>query len=248
MTVLLLVQDSDAIVVGLLAVALFGLLLTAQPAALFLFYSRRQPPPQITRETRTAIYFSAITLVLFGALLLGTGGGADIAGGIAVAALGMTTIVRALWFTPPTPTPTPPSAGASESRLGYGRSSVVGAFLFLLVAVLVPKFGCGCGNKDQAYQAMMKSDLRNLVTAEAAFFADHGRYAPGPELQRDRIFFPTTGDSLVIAAMDTAGWRAVARHVYRPDRACGIWVGVRPSDGMYGATEGEVRCWQDKSR
>ena len=238
---MLLVQDSDAIVAGLLAVALFGLLLTAQPAGLFLFYSWRQPPPQVPRETRTAIYFSAITLVLFGALLLGTGGGADIAGGIVVAAIGVTTIVRALWFTPP-------SAGASESRLAYGRSSVVGAFLFLLVAVMVPKFGCGCGNKDQAYQAMMKSDLRNLVSAEAAFFADHGRYASGPELQRDRIFFPTTGDSLVIAAMDTAGWRAVARHVYRPDRACGIWIGVRPSDGMYGATEGEVRCWQDKSR
>ncbi|SRR5258708_5744777 len=47
---------------------------------------------------------------------------------------------------------------------------------FLFMTVMIPKFACGCGNKDKAYQAMLKSDLRNLSTAEDAYYIDNKRY------------------------------------------------------------------------
>src|SRR5947208_15933204 len=39
----------------------------------------------------------------------------------------------------------------------------------ILAAIAIPKFA---NNKEKAYIASMKSDLRNLVTAEEAYFAD----------------------------------------------------------------------------
>jgi hypothetical protein len=235
-TVLLVVQGSDAFLEGLVAVGAFGLLLTALPAVLFLYYFRRAPAPAVPRETRTAIYFSAVTLLLFGAVLaLGFGGAANVVIGTMLAIVGVATIVRALRFSSP---------ATSDAKLAYGRSSVVGAFLFLVLVVMLPKFACGCGGgKDKAYKAQLKSDLRNLVTAEEAFFADHHRYALMPELVKDTVFFASSGDSLVVVAADKTGWRAVGTHWYLANFTCGIWAGKRPPDDTRGAGEGQVLCW-----
>jgi hypothetical protein len=151
--------------------------------------------------------------------------------------VGVTTIIGALRF---------PTAAPGETRLAYGRSSVVGAFLFLLVVVMVPKFACGCGGKGKAYLALLKSDLRNLVTAEEAFFADHHRFGLMRDLVRDNAFYTSSGDSIVVVGADTVGWRATGTHMNLPDVECGIWVGVRPPDGMHGAREGEPACWKPK--
>jgi len=42
-----------------------------------------------------------------------------------------------------------------------------------LAAIAIPKFS---NTKEKAYVAQMKSDLRNLVNAEEAFFADSVHY------------------------------------------------------------------------
>ncbi len=235
-------QDSDAFLFALLALAGFGLLLVGLPAVLFLVHARRQPPPLVPRDARVAVWFSAIALVLFGLLLVATGVNVDSLFddviGVAMGLTGIVTIVQVLRFTAP---------ASGDTRLVYGRSSVVGAIFFFLVVVMIPKFGCGCGTKGKAYQAELKSDLRNLVTAEEAFFADHHRYALMPELVKDTAFYVSTGDSIVVVAVDTAGWRAIGTHWYLPDVTCGIWVGTKPPDGMHGAREQEVMCWKEKS-
>jgi hypothetical protein len=105
---------------------------------------------------------------------------------------------------------------------------------------MVPKFA-GV-NPPRVYRAVMTSDLQNLLTAQEAFFVDHQRFASRADLGIG--FSAMTGDSVVIVTADSAGWSAIAKHSHVDDQACGIWVGVRPADGMHGAKEGEPTCWK----
>jgi hypothetical protein len=239
-TVLLGTMGNDAFLIALVAGAVFALLLTALPAGLFLFYSRRQPPPELPRANRVAVWFSAVALVFFGVLLVGFGGSVDSLldqiVGVAVGLLGLVTVVSALRFKAPPSSPT---------RLAHGRASVVGALFLLFVVVITPKFACGCGTKGKAYRAELKSDLRNLVTTEEAYYADHHHYGSGPELLAEKAFYASTGDSLVIVAANTVGWHATGTNWNLPGEECGIWVGARPTDGARDAAEGDVVCWSN---
>src|SRR5438105_15868102 len=51
---------------------------------------------------------------------------------------------------------------------------IVVVIIGILAAIAIPKFA---NTKGKAYIASMKSDLRNLVTAEEAFFADSVKYS-----------------------------------------------------------------------
>ena len=50
---------------------------------------------------------------------------------------------------------------------------IVVVIIGILAAIAIPKFA---NTKNKAYITAMKSDLRNLVTAEEAFFADSSAY------------------------------------------------------------------------
>src|SRR5512136_426210 len=50
---------------------------------------------------------------------------------------------------------------------------IVVVIIGILAAIAIPKFA---NTKSKAYITAMKSDLRNLVTAEEAFFADSVKY------------------------------------------------------------------------
>src|SRR3981081_3525582 len=51
---------------------------------------------------------------------------------------------------------------------------IVVVIIGILAAIAIPKFA---NTKSKAYIAAMKSDLRNLVTAEEAFFAESVEYS-----------------------------------------------------------------------
>src|SRR5437764_7442545 len=51
---------------------------------------------------------------------------------------------------------------------------IVVVVMGILAAIAIPKFA---NTKAKAYIASMKSDLRNLVTAEEAYFADSVKYS-----------------------------------------------------------------------
>src|SRR5256884_3491796 len=51
---------------------------------------------------------------------------------------------------------------------------IVVVIIGILAAIAIPKFA---NTKEKAYLASMKSDLRNLVTAEEAYFADSVKYS-----------------------------------------------------------------------
>lgn len=234
--IVLLAQGNDAFFAALLIVAVLGYANAALPAALFVVYAGRRPPPEVPRNMRQAVWASAVVLILFGAwLIVGIGGALSLIIGAAGAALGVVAIVRMIRFTPPV---------SSDAQLAYGRSTAIGIFLSLLILLALPKFACGCGDgKGKAYRAMLKSDLRNLGTAEEGYFVDHKTYALRAQLDKDASFYASTGDSLVVVAADAHGWHATGTHWNLPNVTCGIWVGTRPADGMHGAGEGQVLCW-----
>src|SRR5437762_12910535 len=51
---------------------------------------------------------------------------------------------------------------------------IVVVIIGILAAIAIPKFA---NTKEKAYLASMKSDLRNLITAEEAYFADSVKYS-----------------------------------------------------------------------
>lgn len=102
--------------------------------------------------------------------------------------------------------------------------------------------------RDKAYLAAMKSDLRNLVTAQESYFADFVTYTPTPE---DSVpspynsigphrFTASSGVTITVGVATATGWNATARH-NGIAKTCGIFVGDAPSP-MEGASEGEPKC------
>jgi prepilin-type N-terminal cleavage/methylation domain-containing protein len=111
---------------------------------------------------------------------------------------------------------------------------IVVVIIGILAAIAIPKFA---NTKEKAYLASMKSDLRNMVTAEEAYFADSVKYIAPASLPN---FAFTTGVSLNAGATTTDGWWASVKHS-TSGKTCGIYVG---SDaGTSGAAkEGEPKC------
>jgi hypothetical protein len=113
----------------------------------------------------------------------------------------------------------------------------------VVVFVSVPS-ACTCGVSGE--QAILKSDLRNMMTAQELYFADSLRYADRAALLQFRA---TEGVEVMIDTATALGFRAHAR--FRAPRpggppldsigACTLWVGdstVAPRAG----TEGEPHC------
>src|SRR5437773_10910242 len=70
----------------------------------------------------------------------------------------------------------PRHGGVAMNRKGFTLIEllIVVVIIGILAAIAIPKFA---NTKEKAYLASMKSDLRNLVTAEEAYFADSVKYS-----------------------------------------------------------------------
>src|SRR6186713_2293318 len=77
---------------------------------------------------------------------------------------------------------TPPvsiaQGGDMSKRRGFTLIEllIVVVIIGILAAIAIPKFA---NTKEKAVVASMKSDLRNLVTAQESFFSDNEDYAGG---------------------------------------------------------------------
>lgn len=90
---------------------------------------------------------------------------------------------------------------------------------------------------ERPYVYSMRSDLRNLVTAEESYFADNLTYTTS---LTNMQFTPSTGVTVTVGSASDSGWSATATHNASP-QACGIFVGTgTPPVG--GASEGEPKC------
>src|SRR2546428_3460342 len=109
---------------------------------------------------------------------------------------------------------------------------IVVVIIGILAAIAIPKFA---NTKEKAYLASMKSDLRNLVTAEEAYFADSVKYT-----NNLGTAYNTTSGVLGPNIQVTAnGWTATVSHT-TTTKTCAIYVGstaVAPAN-----KESEPKC------
>lgn len=129
-------------------------------------------------------------------------------------------------------------------RLVFRLAQATGVTMGALLVVGLARPGIRC-TKEGAYLASMKSDLRNLMTAQEVYFADHGTFAGSLEAFGENQYMTSTGVSIVIEEATAGGWRAIATHS-RTSKPCGMFVGdVAPPPEMKDAVEAEPRCWKD---
>ena len=84
---------------------------------------------------------------------------------------------------------------------------IVVVIIGILAAIAIPKFS---NTKEKAYIAAMKSDLRNLVTAQESYFADTDLYGTVANLAT----YYNASAGVTVVATPTAGisHRATATH------------------------------------
>lgn len=116
---------------------------------------------------------------------------------------------------------------------------IVVVIIGILAAIAIPKFA---NTKEKAYIASMKSDLRNLVTAEEAYFADSIKYSTtlcANSPCNGVIFDQSTGNTPPAINLTSDGWTAAMGNV-NTTKTCAIFIG---STGVLPATkEGEPKC------
>ena len=113
---------------------------------------------------------------------------------------------------------------------------IVVVIIGILAAIAIPKFA---NTKSKAYVTAMKSDLRNLVTAEEAFFSDSSKYT-GTLTQLK--FQVSTGVNAPTITTGAGYWVATNTHTQLSGMECGI--GINTTNPTVGntAAEGEPAC------
>ena len=114
---------------------------------------------------------------------------------------------------------------------------IVVVIIGILAAIAIPKFA---NTKSKAYITAMKSDLRNLVTAEEAYFSDSSKYTA---TITDLKYQNTTGVNAptIVAPSGTGSWYATITHSQLSGTTCGVSVNTT-NPLVSGATEGAPVC------
>jgi type IV pilus assembly protein PilA len=122
---------------------------------------------------------------------------------------------------------------------------IVVVIIGILAAIAIPKFA---STKQKAYTASMKTDLRNLVTAEEAYFSDNTTYAATTALVATS-FHASAGNAVTFVGASATGWSATATNTFVPGTAsghiCGVWVGgaaSHPGSISADSIEGAPAC------
>lgn len=105
----------------------------------------------------------------------------------------------------------------------------------LLASVLIPRFA---NSREKAILAAMKSDLRNLASAQESYFYDQLSYTT--VLANQPSFRASTGVTIAIAQATMGGWSASAAHA-NTIRQCFLFVGNASPLGA-ATLEGQVAC------
>ncbi|MFI5233473.1 MAG: type IV pilin protein, partial [Gemmatimonadales bacterium] len=109
---------------------------------------------------------------------------------------------------------------------------IVVVIIGILAAIAIPKFA---NTKEKAYVASMKSDLRNLVTAQEAYFSDNNSMYAASTTNLGTNYRPSTGITVTISGASGTGWSATATSVSTA-KTCNITLGSGSTD------EGDPLC------
>lgn len=117
---------------------------------------------------------------------------------------------------------------------------IVVVIIGILAAIAVPKYAT---SKEKAYVDTMRADLRNLETAEEAYFFDNATYADPNYLIANLSYHMSAGNSIAAQSILNSGWTASMVNTYVPATAsphtCAVWIGTAtapfPQDSLEGA-------------
>jgi prepilin-type N-terminal cleavage/methylation domain-containing protein len=115
---------------------------------------------------------------------------------------------------------------------------VVMGILALLIAIALPRY---TGARLKAHRAEIQSDLRNLISAEEAYFDSYYTYT-GTLASLDYNQSPNV--TIQFVDVSASGWSARGSHA-NTTAQCGIYVGTAtapsgipiPAEGVIGCTE-----------
>ncbi len=118
---------------------------------------------------------------------------------------------------------------------------IVVVIIGILAAIAIPKFA---NTKDKAYMAAMKTDLRNLATAQEGYFSDNQQYFTGTATQAAPVQGYAPSPNVTVTISSTAvrtGWNGSAAHSALSGKTCTIGVGTGSNVATNGG-DGVVKC------
>jgi len=99
---------------------------------------------------------------------------------------------------------------------------IVVVIIGVLAAIAIPKFQ---NTKGKANAAALKSDLRNLATAEEAYYYEHGAYSSSIPALNTSL---TNGVVVTFGVANAAGWSAKMTHPLAYPIQCAMFIGGVP--------------------
>ena len=112
---------------------------------------------------------------------------------------------------------------------------IVVVIIGILAAIAIPKFS---STKGQAFLAAMRSDLRNLATAEESYYYSNNAYSTNLSQLN---YLSSAGVTITVPEATAGGWSATATHVSLGAETCTVYFGtaapVAPS-----TLEGRITC------
>lgn len=114
---------------------------------------------------------------------------------------------------------------------------IVVVIIGILAAIAIPKFAA---TKDKAKLASIQTDLRNVITAQEAYFADNATYAASPSaLVTAGLMNLSTGNTDAGSA-STSGFTAAITNasITSGKKSCNVAVG----GGASSTIDGKIIC------
>ena len=99
---------------------------------------------------------------------------------------------------------------------------IVVVIIGILAAIAIPKFS---NTKGRAIVSQMKSDLRNMVTAQESYISDALTYYNGPVPSATLSYDPSGNVVVTLSGVSNTGWAATATSP-STTRTCAIFIGT----------------------
>jgi len=116
----------------------------------------------------------------------------------------------------------PTQARRADSGFTLIELLIVVVIIGILVAIAIPKFS---NSKERAIISQMRSDLRNMVTAQESYLADAASYYNGPVPGPAMAYGPSQNVTITLSGVTATGWQATASSLSTA-RTCTVFMGT----------------------